>query len=242
VRRVVQMLRALIHTNSAGLLTRCARRTGRARRNSLVMLEEAAASFDMDSAVLEQKLGEVLLHGFLDKRSGGHGMSDAHVATMGALDFELPIQPRPKKRERRSSFTKLVRRGRRPSIGDIKKSWEARFFVLTHKCLLCKLDAVLVPLPVAWRSLAHALLLLLLLLPIARGRFQGAEGVPVLHTGPWRRGTSRSYPTGWGQRHADQEERVTLRVLLSSLHRGRRVRTPPAHTAASHLHALLSEH
>lgn len=113
-------------------------RMGPARRNSLVMLQDAAATFDMDSAVLEEKLGEILLHGFLDKRSGGHGMSNAHVDTMRSLDTELPIQPKQKKRERRSSFTKLVRRGRRPSIGDIKKSWDSRFFVLTHKCLLCK--------------------------------------------------------------------------------------------------------
>ena len=111
-------------------------RNGRARRNSVVALQEAAASYGMDEGFLTGKLGEVLLHGFLEKRSGGHGMSDTHAATMAALDTELPNQTKPKKRERRASFTTLVNRGRRPSIGDIKKSWDTRFFVLTHKCLL----------------------------------------------------------------------------------------------------------
>ena len=111
-------------------------RQGRARRNSMVALQEAAATYGVDESFLNEKLGEVLLHGFLEKRTGGHGMSDAHAATLAALDTELPIQGKPKKRERRSSFSKLVQRGRRPSIGDIKRSWDTRFFVLTHKCLL----------------------------------------------------------------------------------------------------------
>ena len=111
-------------------------RTGRARRNSMVALQEAAASYGVDESFLNEKLGEVLLHGFLEKRSGGHGTSDAHAATLAALDTELPIQGKPKKRERRSSFSKLVQRGRRPSIGDITRKWDTRFFVLTDKCLL----------------------------------------------------------------------------------------------------------
>ncbi len=111
-------------------------RTGRARRNSMVALQEAAAAYGVDESFLNEKLGEVLLHGFLEKRSGGHGKSDAHAATLAALDTELPIQGKPKRRERRSSFTKLVQRGRRPSIGDITRKWDTRFFVLTDKCLL----------------------------------------------------------------------------------------------------------
>ena len=111
-------------------------RSGRARRNSLVALQDAAATYDIDESFLNDKLGEVLLHGFLEKRSSHHGLSDAHAATLAALDTQLPIQPKSRKPERRGSFSKLVQRGRRPSIGDLTRSWDARFFVLTDKCLL----------------------------------------------------------------------------------------------------------
>ena len=94
-------------------------RSGRARRNSLVALQDAAATYDIDESFLNDKLGEVLLHGFLEKRSSHHGLSDAHAATLAALDTQLPIQPKSRKPERRGSFSKLVQRGRRPSIGDL---------------------------------------------------------------------------------------------------------------------------
>eukprot|EP01052_Picozoa_sp_SAG31_P008273 SAG31_NODE_415_length_15951_cov_13.530848_3_plen_455_part_00 len=109
-------------------------RLGRARRNSLVALQDAAETYAMDMAVLEAKMGAVRLHGWLDKKTG----AKVDEALEMAIDRELPQQTSAAaggRRQRRRSLSKIAK-GRRPSIGDADLKWNRRFFVLQGNCLL----------------------------------------------------------------------------------------------------------